>query len=446
MEHPSRAPLSVDAAIEYVAATCLSPGPPRTVGVELEWLVNDARDPTLPVDPARVAAALPEAGALSGRLTREPGGQVELSSAPAPSLAAAVAAGHADLRRLRADLAAAGLRLTGRGADPARAPVRVVHTPRYEAMETFFDRSGPDGRIMMCSTASVQVCLDAGLLGGGTAGIGHRWRVAHAIGPVLVAAFANSPRHAGRPTGWKSTRQAVWARLDPSRTAAPRGADPALAWAQYALDARVLCVRHTPNIDVSGSAAAHATAAHATAADAGGGEVPSWPVPVRLTFRDWLTGAGPRPATIDDLEFHLTTLFPPVRPRRWLELRMIDAQSGDDGWVVPVAVATALMEDGVAGGQALAATEQWDPFDAEPSLRAARFGLADPDLRDAATRCFEAARGALGRLGAPRAITETVDRFAERYVSAGRCPADDAESTAADATARLEKTHDRSHH
>jgi glutamate--cysteine ligase len=421
MEHSSSAPLSVDTAIEYVAATCLSPGPPRTVGVELEWLVNDADDPTLPIDPTRVAAALPDPGSLSGRLTREPGGQVELSSAPAPSLAAAVAAGHADLRQLRAALAAAGLRLTGRGADPSRPPVRVVHTPRYEAMETFFDQTGPDGRIMMCSTASVQVCLDAGLLGGGTASIAHRWRVAHAIGPVLVAAFANSPRHAGRPTGWKSTRQAVWARLDPTRTSAPRGADPAVAWAQYALDARVLCIR-----------------------DSDDGGVPCWPVPAGLNFRDWLAGAGPRPATIDDLEFHLTTLFPPVRPRRWLELRMIDAQSGDDGWVVPVAVATALMEDGAAGGQALAATERWDPFDTEPSLRAARLGLADPDLHAAATSCFEAARGALGRLGAPRAITEAVDRFADRYVSAGRCPADDAESTTADAPARLEKSHGRS--
>jgi glutamate--cysteine ligase len=168
-------------------------------------------------------------------------------------------------------------------------------------------------------------------------------------------------------------------------------------------------------------------------------------VPVGLTFRDWLAGAGPRPATIDDLEFHLTTLFPPVRPRRWLELRMIDAQSGDDGWVVPLAVATALMEDGAAGEHALAATERWDPFDTEPSLRAARLGLADPDLHAAATSCFEAARDALSRLGAPRAITDAVDRFADRYVSAGRCPADDAEPTTTDTAARLEKSHGRNH-
>ena len=70
---------------------------------------------------------------------------------------------------------------------------------------------------MMGSTASVQVCVDAGRACAGTSGFRFRWRLLHAIGPVLVAVFANSPLRAGRPTGWKSTRQAVWARLDPEQ-------------------------------------------------------------------------------------------------------------------------------------------------------------------------------------------------------------------------------------
>jgi glutamate--cysteine ligase len=391
------APLTVDGAWEYVAATCLAPGPPGKVGLELEWLVNDVHDSVATVDPARVAAAVPVGEKLSGRLSTEPGGQLELSSAPAGSLGVAVAGATADLAQLRGRLATAGLRLTGAGTDPHRAPARLVTTPRYSAMERFFDRSGPYGRIMMCSTASVQVNLDAGLIGGGSAGIDHRWRVAHAIGPILVAAFANSPRHAGRPTGWKSTRQAVWSRLDPTRTRPPRGSDPALAWAAYALDAQVLCVR--------------------------GGD--DWDVPDGVTFRDWVAGAGPRPPTHADLDYHLTTLFPPVRPHRWLELRMIDAQPGQDGWVVPAAVATALVEDGAAGDAALAATERWDPSDPRIWLRAARFGLADPELRAAAVACFTAALGGLGRLGVPGALVAKVERFADRYVSYGLCPADD---------------------
>ena len=65
---------------------------------------------------------------------------------------------------------------------------------------------------MMGGTASVQVCLDAGDESGGPRGYRSRWRLLHAIGPVLVAAFANSPLREGRPTGWASSRQQVWLR------------------------------------------------------------------------------------------------------------------------------------------------------------------------------------------------------------------------------------------
>ncbi len=111
-------------------------------------------------------------------------------------------------------------------------------------METYFDRSGSAGRSMMCGTASVQVCVDSGDDTDGPHGYRFRWRLAHLLGPVLVAAFANSPLAGGRPAGWKSTRQRVWASLDPARTLAPApAADPRTAWASYALDAPVLCVR-----------------------------------------------------------------------------------------------------------------------------------------------------------------------------------------------------------
>ena len=391
------APWSAGDAIEYIATTCLTPGTPGTVGVELEWFVHDERDPYARVDPDRVTAALPDGDELAGSVSREPGGQVELSSAAAPSLGDAVATAAADMASLRAGMGAAGLRLSGGGADPYRPPVRVRDAPRYVAMESYFDRAGPHGRTMMCGTASVQVCLDAGLPGGGPAGMARRWRVAHAIGPVLVGAFANSPCHAGRPTGWKSTRQAVWGRLDPRRTSPPTGSDPAEAWARYALDAPVMCVR---------------------------GPAP-WQVPLGLTLRDWLAGAGPRPVTREDVDYHLTTLFPPVRPHGWLELRMIDAQHGDDGWLVPLAVATALVEDPVAADQALAATESWDSLEPGPWRRAAARGLADRGMAGAAAACFAAALDALGRMDAPGAVRTAVERFVDTYVGRARCPADD---------------------
>ena len=314
-------PLSEDAAEEHVHGICFKTGPPGVVGVELEWLVYDGDDAASPVDHQRITTALAglqAPGALpgQGRLTIEPGGQVEISSAPAAAVASCVTSAGRDLALVRGAVQAAGLSLVGWGMDPHRLPARILDLPRYAAMEEFFDRGGPWGRVMMCSTASVQVCVDAGLEGGGPASYRQRWRLLHALGPVLVATFANSPLRAGRRTGWKSTRQAVWGRLDPGRTRAPAGAeppacsgpgppadaDPRSAWASYALDAQLMCIRRD--------------------------ESPCWTAPAGLTFRDWLRGAAERPPTRDDLTYHLSTLFPPVRPQGHLELRVIDAQPG----------------------------------------------------------------------------------------------------------------------
>jgi glutamate--cysteine ligase len=421
-------PLSEEDAEAHIHGICFKTGPPGLVGVELEWLVSDERDPAVRVEADRVRqtvdtlttgnpqAALPGGGTIS----TEPGGQLELSSAPAPSLGGCVAAAAADLTTLRDTAHAAGLRLSGHGLDPLRPPQRVLDLPRYAAMEAFFDRRGPWGRVMMCNTASVQVCLDAGRDGPGLDGYRQRWRLVHAIGPVLVAAFANSPLQSGQASGWRCTRQVVWNRLDPYRTRAPAGAepgraagelDPRDAWVSYALDAELMCIRRD-------------------------GEA-SWAAPPGMTFRDWLRGAGERPPTAEDLGYHLTTLFPPVRPQGHLELRMIDAQPAD-GWIVPTAVVSALVDDPKAAEAALAAAEPlWEhasmatvqnrqsPTDADPWMRAAKHGPSDPGIDRASRACFAAADAALGRSSAPEPIRHAVAAFAERYVLRGRCPADD---------------------
>jgi glutamate--cysteine ligase len=419
---PADGGLTEETAAAHVHGIAFKTGPPRRVGVELEWLVRDARDPALPV-PARrsfpavadltAPAVLPDPAALpsGGRLTTEPGGQLELSSAPADSLGECVTAVRQEMTTLREAVGRAGLRLQGYGYDPLRPPRRVLDLPRYVAMEEFFDRSGPWGRQMMCNTASVQVCLDAGQDTAATGGYRWRWRLAHQIGPVLVAAFANSPLRQGRPSGWRSTRQEVWAHLDPGRTQPPPdwNRDPRDTYAGYALDAELMVVRR------EGS--------------------PSWSAPPGLTFRGWLRGHGERRPTTEDLTYHLSTLFPPVRPQGHLELRMIDAQPGDDGWVVPAAVAWALFEDPQAAETAMAAAEPLasgnghrvlnGTSNGNPWLRAAREGPADPDIARASQQCFEAADAALGRANAPAGIRDSVAEFAERYVLRRRCPADD---------------------
>ena len=85
--------------------------------------------------------------------------------------------------------------------------------------------------------------VDPGQPGSGRANPAARWERAHLLGPVLVAAFANSPLSEGRPHGWMSGRQTVWERLDPTRTTpVPVVEDPAAAWTDYLLDARLMLV------------------------------------------------------------------------------------------------------------------------------------------------------------------------------------------------------------
>lgn len=398
--------ITEDEVVAYVGGICFKTGPPGRVGVESEWLVSDAQRPDQHVPLSRIQAAATAAGPLPARsaITYEPGGQLEISTLPLDGISACHAALQADLCHLDRYLTAAGLRRSGSGLDPLRSPVRQLDDPRYAAMEAYFDAragagngirddaaSGSPGRIMMCSTASVQVCLD---IGATMDAAGGRWQLVHALGPVLVASFANSPLRTGRSTGWRSTRQAVWAGVDPARTCPPEGRDPVAAWSRYALDAPVMALRR---------------------------EAGPWLADPGITFREWLRAGSPYGyPNGDDLAFHLSTLFPPVRPRGFLELRMIDGQA-PAYWPVPVAVATALLDDPRAAETAREATapvaDRWRV--------AARAALTDPALAASARTCFAAALEALPRLGAGADVIAIVADFVDRYVDRGRCPADD---------------------
>jgi glutamate--cysteine ligase len=364
------------------------------VGAEIEWLSHSfQREHDLGC--GEVEAVLDGASALPGgsSLTFEPGGQVELSSATFPRVTEACQALGRDVSTVRATLAEHDIGLVGMGLDPLRLPRRVVDGPRYQAMEAFFDADGGrGGSTMMCSTAAVQVNLDIG----GPDAVGRRWRLAHALGPVLVAAFANSPLAAGRPTGWCSTRMATWMGIDPSRTSPVSqdegGAD---AWVDYAMAAKVMLIRRSPEDFV--------------------------PVRSGLSFGEWMaTGHELGYPTVSDFEYHLTTLFPPVRPRGWLELRYIDALP-DPWWRVPVIVATCLIDDdeasSVAADAAARCQVSW--------LEAARYGPSHPELAKAAETCFDAALAACGRLGVDEPTADIVARYRDVYVARHRCPADD---------------------
>jgi glutamate--cysteine ligase len=333
----------------------------------------------------------------------EPGGQVEIASPPLASVGDLVRAVRTDVAALRTLLANEGLVMVPRAGDPLRPPRRLLRVPRYAAMEAAFDRVGPHGRTMMCSTSAVQVCVDAGE----GEDVARRWAALHELGPVLLAAFANSPAVHGRRTGWKSSRWAAWMALDPQRTGPPAvlGPDPAGEYAQRALDTRLLCVRRDDDPDTS------------------------WAAP-DVTFAEWLDGRLDPPPTRSDLDYHLTTMFPPVRPQGHLEVRYLDQQAGDE-WVVPLAVIAALMHDRDTVARARVAAEPA----ADRWTAAARHGLADRVLRRAAGDVFSLA---LRTLSGPAFadldadVLELVDRVVTDRVLRGRCPADEPHDDAED--------------
>ncbi|MDP9793891.1 glutamate--cysteine ligase [Catenuloplanes nepalensis] len=386
---------AISDAAEHVSGICFKTGPPRRVGVELEWTVHHAASPSSPLTTEHLRDALgPYApGTLGnpapaqdlpggGTVTVEPGGQVELSSAPAASLAGLYDSVEAGRAELTAHLARAGLRLGGTGLDPHRPPRRLLHTPRYGAMQRLFDRRGEHGRIMMCSTAGLQVCLDAGRPGD----VARRWAAVHEFGPPLLAAFATSRFRAGRDTGWACGRMATWYGMEPGLTRpVGTGADPAATWARYALAAPLLCLRRDDG---------------------------DWDAPPGLTFAGWIRGRLPRPPTVEDLEYHLGTLFPPVRPRGYLEIRYLDAQPGDE-WIAPAAVLTALLDDAVldrARDLAAPARDRWQ--------EAAREGLACPAVGAAASALLDLACRNLDRTGLPARLRDRVAAISGRRLSA----------------------------
>lgn len=388
---------TVDEAEGYVASICFKTGPPRLVGTELEWLVHHRADPARPLDPGLLRDALgPHAPPTlhpgsphrplprGSSVTVEPGGQVEISTPPQASLAALRGAVDTDLEHLTALLDRAGLTLDAGGLDAHRRPARLLSTPRYDAMAGAFDREGPDGLVMMCSTAGLQVCLDAGE----PHRIAARWSAVHAVGPVLLAVFANSRHHAGGDTGWASARMRTWFAMRPDRTRPVDTTDnPALAWARYAMRAPLLCVRrpHGP-----------------------------WHAPPDVTFAEWIGGALPRRPTIDDLRLHLSTLFPPVRPRGYLEVRYLDTQRPRE-WIAPVAALAALLATETTVDAALdicaPAEGRW--------TEAARYGLAAPVLAVAARQVLDLACRSLEHTGLPVAARDHVARLFDRRL-AGR--------------------------
>jgi glutamate--cysteine ligase len=321
-----------------------------------------------------------------GRITFEPGGQIEISSAPNASLSALVAR----LQDTTATIAAAtppGVELLSVGIDP-RTPIDEVipqlDAERYRRMLRHFDRIGPSGARMMRQTASFQVCVDGGDAPEKT------WRVLNALAPYVVAVFASSPRYEERDTGHRSFRAHVWRTLDPRRTGVLGQRGHAIEeYLQFALDAPAFLMP-----DVQGSSA---------------------------RFGDWLASGE---ASMSDWCVHLSTLFPEVRPRGYFELRSADVVS-PHWYAAPLVFVAGLVYHRPNLEVAL---DLLGPPDPDLLVRGGREGLADPVLGATAPTLCDMALEGCAALGAD--FTDLLDleraaEYFERYTRRGRSPADD---------------------
>ena len=237
-----------------------------------------------------------------GTVSLEPAGQFELSGAPLWNLHESCAESGRHLQQVKAVGDKLGLGFLGLGMwpDKTRAELPIMPKGRYKIMLSHMPRVGNLGLDMMLRTCTIQVNLDYS----SEADMVKKFRVGLALQPVATALFANSPFTEGKPNGFKSFRSHIWEDTDPHRT----GMLPFVfedgfgyeRYCDYALDVPMYFVfRDGQYIDAAG-----------------------------LNFRDFLDGKlsvlpGEKP-TIADWNDHLSTAFPEVRLKSFLEMRGAD--------------------------------------------------------------------------------------------------------------------------
>lgn len=237
-----------------------------------------------------------------GTVSLEPAGQLELSGAPLDNLHETCAEAGRHLKQVKAVSDRLGIGFLGLGMwhDKTRAELPVMPKGRYKIMLEHMPRVGTLGLDMMLRTCTIQVNLDYET----EADMAQKFRVGLALQPLATALFANSPFTEGKPNGFLSFRSHIWSDTDPART----GMLPFVfedgfgyeRYAEYALDVPMYFVyRDGKYIDAAGQ-----------------------------SFRDFLKGELPaypgQLPTIDDWADHLSTAFPEVRLKQFLEMRGAD--------------------------------------------------------------------------------------------------------------------------
>jgi glutamate--cysteine ligase len=309
-------------------------------------------------------------------VTLEPGGQFELSGAPLEHIHQTCTEVGSHLAQLREVAGELGIAFLGLGASPkwSMDETPIMPKGRYKIMRAYMGKVGRLGREMMFRTCTVQTNLDFG----SEADMVKKFRVGLALQPVANALFANSPFMEGRTNGFLSYRGHVWTDTDPDRTGMlPFVFEDGMSferYAQYALDVPMYFVyRDGKYIDASGQ-----------------------------SFRAFMNGKlpalpGERP-TLKDWEDHLTTIFPEVRLKTFLEVRGADSGPWSRLCALPAFWAGIFYCD-AALEAAWSLVKSWTAEDRESLRRATpALGLKAP-IRGATAREIAQAALAISRQG-----------------------------------------------
>ena len=334
-----------------------------------------------------------------GAISLEPGGQFELSGAALENLHQTCDETGRHLEHMQASTAEFDLGMLGIGFDPLwkREDVPWMPKGRYKVMRAHMPRVGKLGLDMMQRTCTIQVNLDYADEGD----MARKFKVSLALQPVATALFANSPFREGGPTGLLSTRAEAWTDTDPGRCGVPAcvfedgfGFEH---WVDYILDVPMYFLhRGDDYVDVAGK-----------------------------SFRDFMAGRLPghegELPTMADWEDHITTAFPEVRMKTFLEMRGADGGPWNMICALPALWVGLLYDD-----DALAAAEE---------LATGWGGLPDADA--VAEARMSVARHGLGGEIAGRPVLELARRMVE-IASEGLNRRNRLDSSGADETGYLD--------
>ncbi len=345
-----------------------------------------------------------------GAISLEPGGQFELSGAPVETIHQTAA----ELDRHLADVAkvggAFGVGFLALGLSPkwSLGQTPVMPKSRYQIMAQYMPKVGSRGLDMMFRTATVQANLDFS----SEADMVRKMRVGLALQPLATALFANSPFLDGKPNGFLSGRSEIWRDTDNQRAGMlPFAFEPGMGferYVDYALDVPMYFVKRGAQYhDVAGA-----------------------------SFRDLLAGRlaalpGER-ATMSDWVNHLSTIFPEVRLKRYLEMRGADVGPRERILALP-ALFVGLFYDSAALDAALDLIKPWRAEDRQalrddvPRLALAAT-IAGRALNEVAREVLAIARDGLARRARrdKRGEDETIYLAPlEEIVATGRVPAED---------------------